>query len=73
MRRLPTRGFTDRPIYWNSIVEHHRLDEREMAMRAAYNAGLADAIYQLGEFSKRRFPVPEALLQMIRNLEKYVG
>jgi hypothetical protein len=73
MRRLPARGFTKERVYWNGVVERHRLDDRELAMRAAYNAGLADAIFELGEFSKRRFPVPENLLQKIRDLQKYVS
>jgi len=72
-RKLPTKGFPMRPVSFSGLVGTHALDDRETAMRSAYNAGLADALFEIGEFTRTGTPVSEALLDRIRLKEKFVG
>ena len=68
------RTFPKSRAQWGALVSKHALDDHETRMRAAYNAGLADALFVLGEFTKEsRFPIPQALVDKICALEKFSG
>ena len=69
-RTLPRRGFPDRPVQLESVIAKVTPGFSDDIAKAAYNAGLQDAMWALGEYTKKGTPVPEAMLERIRQLER---
>jgi hypothetical protein len=69
-RTLPRKGFPDRPVQLASVISKATPGFPEDLAKAAYNAGLKDAMWALGEYTKKGTPVPEAMLDRIRQLER---